>query len=180
MTPKRVLLLGTLVAAGLMILGWSQTWFVVVGTDGFTIPVPGSRVGGAALATGVATLAVTAALAIASRILRFVLGSITGLLGVIAIAATAFAIADPSAAIASAVTEQTGLSGGSSIVVLVESTTIQAWPWVSLVGGAIAVLAGAGVLVTARRWPAAGSRYERTPTARDDWSALTEGDDPTR
>jgi hypothetical protein len=180
MTPKRVLLVLLLVAGGVMILGWSQDWFVVMLQDWPDTPVPGRSVGGAALATGLATLAVAAASTIAPRVLRYLLGAIAVLLGGIALTATALLIADPIAAVTSTVTTETGIGGGESVASIIDSIAVQVWPWVTIAGGVLVILAGIGVLVTARRWPTAGARYDRAPAERDPWSALSEGDDPTR
>lgn len=51
-----------------------------------------------------------------------------------------------------------------------------------IVAGALQIAVGLGIALTARRWPASGSRYSRTRVAGDpasDWDALSSGDDPT-
>lgn len=179
MTAKRTLLLVTLVAGGLMVLGWSQTWFGLTLGDGRDILVDGSAAAGGVLASGLAALAVAAALTIAPPVLRFVLGALGLVVGAIATAVAVVAIADPIGASLATVTTETGVAGRDSVAALVARIATTPWPWVSVAGGILAVFAGAAVLATARRWPAATARYERSGAKRDDWDVLSEGDDPT-
>ena len=64
-----------------------------------------------------------------------------------------------------------------------------AWPWVALVGGALAVGVGVFVTVASARWPSMGRRYESGRAGQVAksgpltdvylWDRLDEGDDPT-
>jgi hypothetical protein len=180
MTPKRLWLVLLLLAAGLLILAWSQPWFVFVTVDGQRITIPGSAAVAGLLATGLASLALGLALTIAPKVLRFVLGGLGVVIALVALAVAVLAVLDPVSASASTVTEQTGVSGHDSIVALLDVTEIGVWPIVGIAGGVLALVAGVGVLATASRWPTAGGRYDRTPAEPDAWSALSEGDDPTR
>lgn len=52
----------------------------------------------------------------------------------------------------------------------------------ALVGGILLALVAVGVAITARRWPASGSRYSRSRLEGDSasaWDSLSAGDDPT-
>jgi hypothetical protein len=180
MRSKRVLLLLTAITGALMILAWSQTWFDALLDDGRTVVIPGSSGGAGVLATGLAALAIAAALTIAPRAVRYALGALGLVVGAIATAVAVAAVADPLGASIATLTAETGVAGRESIGTIVTGVATLPWPWVAAAAGLLTLLAGAGVLATAGRWPAAGARYERTPTAPDDWDVLTEGDDPTR
>jgi uncharacterized membrane protein (TIGR02234 family) len=61
-----------------------------------------------------------------------------------------------------------------------------AWPWLTVAGGVLAVVAGVLATVRSARWPAMGRRYETAGAARQRpatevsmWDRLDEGDDPT-
>ncbi len=180
MTAKRAVLVAMLVAGALMVLAWSQSWFELVLTDDRHVGVPGSAAGPGVLATGLASLAIAAAMTIAPRVLRFVLGGLAVAVGLIAVIVAVGAVADPLGASLATVSTETGVAGRASIEALVVGLTTLPWPWVAIGGGVLAAVAGAGALVTARRWPVSGSRYERAPAEPEAWDVLTEGDDPTR
>lgn len=67
-------------------------------------------------------------------------------------------------------------------------TPLRAPGWVGLAAGAVMALAGAGLAVAARRWPARTSRFARSRDARpvaadadprEVWAAFDRGEDPT-
>lgn len=109
----------------------------------------------AVLAIGLAMLALVGALAIAGRMLRVVLLVLGAL-----------------------------LAGCVILVAVVAGQWETAWPVVAIVAASLAILTTPVVVITARRWPVATSRYSRTRiTGRGDavadWDALSEGEDPT-
>lgn len=86
-------------------------------------------------------------------------------------------------------------ASGTTSAPLAGEPAVRPWPVVSAAGGALVLVAGAGVLVRSRRWareaPASATRHERdatraagSPAPRDDpaaaWDSLTHGEDPTR
>ena len=81
-------------------------------------------------------------------------------------------------------TQATGVTGAPTGPV-----TLSAWPWPTVAGGVVLVLAGVTGAVAGRRWPAPGRRFEREEAApagadgpADDtatWDALSRGEDPT-
>jgi hypothetical protein len=108
--------------------------------------------GGSFLALVLATVAAAFALLLAGPVFRMILAVLIALLGVCVILV---AVATPE---------------GGALVGL------------AVAGGALQVLIGIGIALTARAWPASGSRYSRTRVdgdATSDWDALSSGDDPT-
>ena len=185
---KLASLVGIALLAALIFADWSQTWFTLT-VQGKPFPVSGQVAGGALSALALASLALIAALAIAGRFFRPVLGVLLALLGVCVIAVSAFAIGNPVVAATSAITKATGVAGTQSVERLVSATSITAWPVVAIVLGALMTLLGLAIAPTARSWPDSGRKYSRSrmeaadADAQDpvqEWDALSEGDDPTR
>jgi len=74
------------------------------------------------------------------------------------------------------------LLGVSVILVAVATPEGGSLAWLAVAAGALQVLVGIGIAVTARLWPTTGSRYSRSRLDGDpasDWDALSSGDDPT-
>ena len=97
-------------------------------------------------------------------------------------------IGDPIAASAPVVTDATGISGAESVAELVASIEGTVWPWLAVVFGALVIVWGVAIALTAGRWPVSGRKYTRTRTVDateamtdpvSEWDALSEGDDPT-
>ncbi|HLU63280.1 MAG TPA: Trp biosynthesis-associated membrane protein [Protaetiibacter sp.] len=200
MTPARLrggLLAATALAAALVFLAWSQPWFdlalVVAGGDPTPLEVRGDVAASALAPLALAILAVVAALALAGRGFRMVFGVLEALLGVCVILVTVVSLGDPARASAHAVTELTGVTGSESIAALVEGAAVTAWPTLAIVAGALVIVVGVLVTITAPRWPVSGRRFTRTRATRiegdvetapgsdaiAEWDALSEGDDPT-
>lgn len=108
--------------------------------------------GAAVPALALATAAAGFALLLAGPVFRVVLAVLIALLGACVILVS---VATP---------------GGGSLVGL------------GIAAGAVQILIGVGIAVTARLWPASGSRYSRTKVVGgtvSDWDALSSGEDPT-
>ena len=185
---KLLSLVGIALLAALIFADWSQTWFTLT-VQGKPFPVSGQVAGAALSALALASLALIAALAIAGRFFRVVLGILLALLGVCVIAVSAFAIGNPVVAATSAITKATGVAGTQSVAKLVTATSVTAWPVVAIVLGVLLTLLGLAIAPTARSWPDSGRKYSRSRlTAADteaqdpvaEWDALSEGDDPTK
>jgi uncharacterized membrane protein (TIGR02234 family) len=185
---KLISLVGIAALAALLFAAWSQSWFTLT-MQGKPFPVSGQVAGGALSALALASLALIAALAIAGRFFRPVLGVLLALLGVAVIAVTTFAIGNPVVAAMPAITKATGVAGTQSVARLVTATSITAWPFVALVLGVLMTLWGLAIAPTSRSWPESGRKYTRSrlteadPDAQDpieEWDALSDGDDPTR
>ncbi len=185
---KLLSLVGIALLAALIFADWSQTWFTLT-VQGKPFPVSGQVAGAALSALALASLALIAALAIAGRFFRVVLGILLALLGVCVVAVSAFAIGNPVVAATSAITKATGVAGTQSVAKLVTATSVTAWPVVAIVLGVLLTLLGLAIAPTARSWPDSGRKYTRSRlTAADteaedpvsEWDALSEGDDPTK
>lgn len=194
MTPGRIKSLSLLAAAilgGVGLLAWAMPWSIVVlkGVDAAheAIGVTGETAAPALSALSLAGLALVAALAIAGPFFRFVLGVLESLLGVCIVWSALAAITDPVAAASPLITAATGISGSQSIAALVASATVTAWPFVALVGGALMIVLGIVIVVTARSWPGSSRKYQAVRfenadeprSAVSDWDTLSDGDDPT-
>ena len=180
-------LLAIVVLAALIFTTWSQPWFTMTVQQKPFI-VPGNVAGSALAPLALASLALVAALAIAGRFFRVLLGVLLALLGVCVIVVSAFAIAHPVVSATSAITKATGVAGSVSVAKLVTATAVTAWPAVAIIAGVSLTLVGLAIAVTARSWPDSGRKYTRSRLVSADggerdpvheWDALSEGDDPT-
>lgn len=188
---KSTALLAGVVASALTLLAWTQDWFTITvsGTDttSSTVSVSGGVAAPDLSALSLAGLALVAALAISGPVLRTVFGVLQLAIGLGAVASSLVAIASPVAASAAAVTKTTGVSGATSVAKLVASVDQSAWPWAAVVLGAITALIGVFVVVTTRRWPGSGTRYQparfeesaESANPVSDWDQLSGGADPT-
>jgi hypothetical protein len=166
---------------------WAQPWVILTLDDGVRITAMGDRAAAVLPALAVASLALTAALALASAPVRIVLGVLLGLLGLLVVITSAQSMLDPVGSAASGVTALTGVDGERSVRALIVSAQVTGWPVVSVALGVAATVVGGFVAVTARAWPRQGERYDRVSTPAADageesigaWDALSDGRDPT-
>ncbi|WP_382305636.1 Trp biosynthesis-associated membrane protein [Herbiconiux sp. UC225_62] len=161
---KTLAILAVLLLSGLTFLAWSQSWgslTIVAGTtSAATLDVPGSVAAPALSALALAGIALAGALAIAGPIIRIVLGALEVLLGASVLASAIGALTDPVAAGASVVTTSTGVAGTQSVRDLVTVSTTTPLAAVTAALGALMIVAGLVVIVTVRRWPNAGRKYQ--------------------
>ncbi|MFG2694528.1 TIGR02234 family membrane protein [Kitasatospora sp. NPDC048407] len=188
--PLALMLLLTALGATLLLTSVGRTWAegVVAGTDGGRIAVHASGSTLTGLPTGMALVAMAAAVAVFAvrGRARMLVGALTALAGVGAVAGAVIGRTD-TAGLHAAAAGQLGLTSGHA-----EQITRTGWPWVALAGGLLLVVAGALTVCFGRNWPAMGSRYEaptrsrpagKTPAGAnspaDLWKALDRGEDPT-
>lgn len=184
--------LAFLVAGATGLISSTQTWLLVSLTDGAAEPlaVPGASAVALLAPLSLTALALGAAVSIVGRVLRRVFGVLGAALGItLAVLSAPIALDSPVSAVAAEVAAATGIRGESAIADLVAGITITAWPAITLVAAVVMAAAGVWVLVTARRWPEGGKRYqsERARRARSDepldaidsWDDLSHGGDPT-
>ncbi|HWH26111.1 MAG TPA: Trp biosynthesis-associated membrane protein [Pseudolysinimonas sp.] len=194
MTPSRLRLLSLLsivAVNAVLLLAWSQLWFTLT-TDSLTLAVGGEVAGGALVALVLASFALVAALALAGRVFRVILGLLQALLGFCAVAVSVFALSDPVAASSTAISARTGISGLGPQHQLVSTVASTGWPVVAVCAGSLVLALGLLVVGTSGRWPVSGRRFDRTRAATadtrndsteadavDTWDALSDGGDPT-
>lgn len=185
----------TVACGALGVISATQPWLAVTLDEGagHVLEVPGASAVPVLTPLSLAAMALGAALSIVGLALRYVFGALSVLIGgVLAWQTARVAFELPISAVASVVTEATGITGESSVAELVASISATAWPVVTLVAGAVLVAAGAFTLATARSWAGTGRRYRTDDAARtsaaagsrphdaiDDWDDLSRGEDPT-
>lgn len=186
MDIRRLKLLVIVAAAlfgGLILIAWTQQWFVLTLTSGQSLPVAGQVAAPALSALGLASLALAAALSIAGRVFRVVLGVVEVLIGALVAASAIAALSDPVTASVATVTAAVGESGVDAVAALVASVSVGAWACLAVAFGALSALVGIAVLATTTRWPGQTRKYETGPadaaTPAGTWDALSEGRDPT-
>ncbi|MDH6532972.1 putative membrane protein (TIGR02234 family) [Aurantimicrobium minutum] len=204
---KSLSLLTAVLLSAMVLIGWSQTWFIfeVSFADGQSQPldISGQQVAGALSALGLTGFALTAALALAGILLRRILGVLLFLLGMGIFWATISPWADPISAAAPALTTLSAISDVETLRTFVVSTSMTAWPGVTAVIGLLFLPLGILIFFTAGKWGTASRKFERTsknsttPTLQkldasspglmedisaqniDAWDSLSHGDDPT-
>lgn len=204
LTGRRPVVLLTLVGVLLILLAGTRTWATVRLGTGFPGPseltVSGRRTAPEAIAIALAAGAAAVVLAIAGRIVRFLVATGLVIAGAVVVFAGVEGARDTDAAFSTAlvdslrVTSTTGSWSGSS-----GSVAMTIWPWAAASGGAILVLAGLLALIGGRSWSGPTRRYERAPATPVSfgaspeeagrraepgapaaaWDALSRGEDPT-
>ncbi|MCU1585883.1 MAG: hypothetical protein JWM49_2439 [Microbacteriaceae bacterium] len=193
-------LIAAIALSGLTLLAWTGQWYSLrlsEAADGKTVlAVSGSVAAPALVALALAGLALVAALAIAGRFFRTVLGVLQVLIGFTVAFSAILAQSNPVVASASAISAATGVAGRRSIAALVQSVSPTGYPVVAIIAGILTMILGIAVLVTGRRWPSGSDRYRQpvrlattdpsAPDASDapgdpvtDWDRLSGGGDPT-
>ncbi|MFJ8438543.1 TIGR02234 family membrane protein [Kitasatospora griseola] len=182
-----LMLLLTALGATLVLTAVGRTWAegVAPGTAGGRIEIAASGSKLTGLPTGMALVAMAAAVAVFAvrGRARMLVGLLTVLAGAGAVAGAVIGRTD-TAGLHDLAAAQLGLTSAHA-----EGITRTGWPWVALAGGLLLLLAGAVTVRFGRNWPSMGSRYE-APTARraprpagdspaDLWKALDRGEDPT-
>jgi uncharacterized membrane protein (TIGR02234 family) len=178
---RLVLVLVLLALGGVVVLCSTQVFSTVTPVDARPVRVPGQGVAPALAPLGIVLLAAAAALTIAGRVARIVLGLVLVLLGAIVVLLTLPSALDPSAGTRGAVSTATGVVGRVAAVAVGTP-----WPVIAATAGVLAALAGTVVLVRSPGWTSGGGRYRQARAAEgrrsdpvDEWDALTAGTDPT-
>lgn len=183
---------GFLLAGSIGIISSTQTWLTVERADAAeAILVPGASALPLLAPLSLAVLALGLALSISGRVVRLVFGVLATATALLLGWSTVQLLAsEPLGAVGPTVTEITGLAGSAAIVDVVAGIEVSAWPYVTLVGWIVLLVAAVVVLLTWRGWKSGGRRY-RTDAAHetaasgpvdaiDSWDDLSRGTDPTR
>lgn len=186
---RLVSVLGIILAGSVGSLAVSQAWFELslIGGGFESVPVTGIAAVPVALPMSLAVLALGLALALVGRVLRYVFAALGLAIGVVLMAVTVPVLAQrPISALASTVTERTGISG--DVGVLIDTVTATVWGPVAVGAWVLLTVAAIFALATASRWPTGGRRYETGPRTAptgatlnpvDSWDDLSHGHDPT-
>lgn len=183
------LLLGA-VGATVVLLTSGQIWAegtAAVGGGSVPLEAKGSAVTGVPTALAVVGLAALVAIFAVRRTGRFLVSALLALSGAGA-ALAAFLGASDSTALDAKAAKTTGNTAAT-----VDALTHTAWPFVTVAGGVLILLAGLLALRYGGRWPAMSGRYERDGSPRtrtapvvdpdrpeDLWKALDRGEDPSQ
>ncbi len=192
-----------LAAGAVGVVSSTQTW-LVVGLAGTAeqLPVSGAAAIPVLAPLSLALLALGLALSIVGRVMRWIFGALSLAIAVTLGWLTWRVVTDvPTSAIASTVTQTTGITGEDAISDLVSHVTATPWPVVTLVGWIVLLAASVLVLATAHTWRSAGRRYDASTSSAtggpdpkpaasrpadyadsrrvDDWDDLSRGEDPT-
>nr|WP_267241271.1 TIGR02234 family membrane protein [Streptomyces sp. PR69] len=184
------LLLGA-VGAAVVLLASGQVWAegqAAVGGGTLPLRAKGGDVTGLPTALAVVGLAALVAVFAVRGAGRLLVAALLALSGAGAAVAAALGAADR-AALDEAAARTTG-----DLAATVQALTHTGWPYVTVAGGVLILLAGVLALRYGTRWPAMSGRYERDggPRTRsaaaavdpdrpeDLWKALDRGEDPTR
>lgn len=186
MRLRPLTILAITACAALTLLSATQPWWTVA-FDGRSLEVAGTVASPALSVLALSSLALAAALSLAGPVFRVILGVLQVLLGGTIVFVAVASLVDAVGASATVISEASGVAGAKSIAGLVDGVTMTPWPFVGVASGALALLVGAALLGTSRRWPAGTRKYDAVrledPAApRDrvlDWDALSDGADPT-
>ncbi|WP_229715299.1 Trp biosynthesis-associated membrane protein [Subtercola lobariae] len=169
---KSLTIFAVVVWSALVFLAWSQPWFTLTAQgragDTLSVTVQGAVAAPALSALALAGLALAAALAIAGSIVRVVLGILEVVLGGSILASSIAAVSNPVLAGQSAVTTATGVAGSSSIQAIATTAGSALWPYLAIAAGALMVLTGILIVISVRRWPVSGRKYQPVQFAAAD------------
>ncbi|UFS60309.1 Trp biosynthesis-associated membrane protein [Subtercola endophyticus] len=169
---KSLTIFAVVIWSALVFLAWSQPWFTLSAQgragDTISVTVQGAAAAPALSALALAGLALAAALAIAGPVVRIVLGVLEFVLGASILASTIGALSNPVLAGQSAVTTATGVTGNSSVQAIATTSGSSLWPYLALVAGTLMALTGILIVITMRRWPVSGRKYQPVQFAAAD------------
>jgi uncharacterized membrane protein (TIGR02234 family) len=204
---KSYSLLSSFVLSALILIGWSQTWFLLTVTfptensDG--IAVTGQDASPALSALGLAGFALTAALALSSITIRRILGVLLVLLGTVVVVISITAWSNPIVSASSLLTALSAISDLDTLRTFVVSSSTTFWPAVTTVAGVLLAFVGSVVVFTAGKWSTGSRKFDRVTSAGiekasgrpqgpsqtgivdksatniDAWDSLSHGTDPT-
>ncbi|WP_353953624.1 Trp biosynthesis-associated membrane protein [Knoellia sp. S7-12] len=176
---RGVLVLLVILGALLVVVTASRTWLtgsvddVVLGAR--SVSATGAEAAGGVVALALVVVAGAVASATAGPRARIVALVLTALATVVGIVNVARVLLDPDTVLGPIAAAAAGRTGS-----LETHSSVNAWPWVAMLGFALAGLALAGLTRVRRVAPGLSSRYEAPGRAPEsDWDQLSAGEDPT-
>jgi uncharacterized membrane protein (TIGR02234 family) len=156
---------------------WAHTTLAASSGGSGSLSVTGHQVSSSIPAVSYALLALAVAILASSGFMRRVVGSLVTLVGILAVVVAFYARGDVSHALAD---QENGATG-----ITVHASANGWWVFV-LVGGLLAIGAGAVTMVRSGAWSRMGEKYDAptsAPPTKDPgavtWDALDRGEDPT-
>lgn len=204
---KTYSLFAAFVLSAAILISWSQTWFFLevtfptVNSEG--LAVSGQIAAPGLSAFGLAGFAITAALALSSVVMRRILGVLLLGLGIAVVFISVSAWSDPVLAAAPQLTSLSAISDIETLRTFVLSSSLTAWPGISVVAGILLVPLGIIIVFTAGKWGTGSRKFDRVDTSSSDsvqakprqstvgenkdsssvnidaWDSLSHGIDPT-
>jgi len=204
---KTYSLFAAFVLSAAILISWSQTWFFLevtfptVNSEG--LAVSGQIAAPGLSAFGLAGFAITAALALSSVVIRRILGVLLLGLGIAVVFISVSAWTDPVLAAAPQLTSLSAISDIETLRTFVLSSSLTAWPGISVVAGILLVPLGIIIVFTAGKWGTGSRKFDRVDPSSSDsvqakprqstvgenkdsssenidaWDSLSHGIDPT-
>jgi uncharacterized membrane protein (TIGR02234 family) len=204
---KTYSLSATFVLSAIVLIAWSQTWFVLSVTfateNSEGLPVSGQIAAPGLSALGLSGFATTAALAISSIFIRRLLGVLLAVVGSFVAFTSIAAWSDPVSSSAAQLTQLIAISDLETLRTFVVSVSATAWPGIAATAGILLVPVGISIVFTASKWGTASRKFDRasqkspdqahtdqqtrqhgvsedsSATNIDAWDSLSHGTDPT-
>ncbi len=181
-----IMLLGGVLA----LIGATQTWVTATGFDAahiHNVALSGQEASPVIPAMALVTVAAGAALSIARRIGRWIIGIVVVFAAITMGWATIIVIINPVGAVAQKIAETTGTTGVEEIVPNIEVSIL---PWLTITGALIGAIGGLITLTLGSNWPVGKTKkYDVGEQQRrdhdgpldeiDTWDELSRGEDPT-
>ena len=204
---KTYSLFAAFVLSAAILISWSQTWFFLEVTfpteNSEGLAVSGQIAAPGLSAFGLAGFAITAALALSSVVIRRILGVLLLGLGIAVVFISVSAWTDPVLAAAPQLTSLSAISDIETLRTFVLSSSLTAWPGISVVAGILLVPLGIIIVFTAGKWGTGSRKFDRVDPSSSDsvqakprqstvgenkdtssvnidaWDSLSHGIDPT-
>lgn len=189
---KAYTILLVILLSALVLLSWSQTWFTFSSSilpSGEPITSSGQNVAPALAAFSLLNFALTAALALAGRVLRKILSVVLCISSAAIVWIAIAAFSDPIGSSINLLTTLSGLSDITSLSAMVISVDISTWVYLAPISGFFLIVTGIISFFTSAKWVTNSKKYDRSSPKQahkipsgeliDQWDALSAGEDPT-
>ena len=181
-----IVLLGGVLA----LIGATQTWVTATGFEAahiHSVQLSGQEASPVITAMALVTVAAGAALSIARRIGRWIIGVIVVLAAITMGWVTITVVTNPVGAVAQKIAETTGTTGVEQVIPNIEVSML---PWLTILGAIIGAVGGILALTVGRHWAVGKTKkYDVGAQQRteqdgpldeiDTWDELSRGEDPT-